>query len=69
MVWSVARRKENHSTCTVHTYHVGRYEVTMNKGRNFTLQSDPSRISGPKLSCAKIYKRRCLILRATKRTE
>jgi hypothetical protein len=41
----------------------------MNKGRNFTLQYELSEISGPKHTCVKIYKRRCLILSATKRTE
>ena len=50
-------------------YHVGRYELTMNERRNFTFQCEPSEISGPKHSCVKIYKRRCLILGATKRTE
>lgn len=53
----------------VPTYHVGRYKLTMNEGRNFTLWCEPSEISGPKHSCVKIYKRRCLILRTTKRTE
>ena len=53
----------------VPTYNVGRYKLTMNEERNFTLRCEPSEISGPKHSCVKIYKRRCLILRATKRTE